>query len=237
MLQDVPSTFFPGVPIELYEMIPLAFPTSSNKQSPCVCYVWHRRESHHVQTERHRPPRTCLSRNQTRELAHSLPPKPLSGHICKRSSPKELASTSLTLEAKTLFDRSRCRTVMGSRRNDCHRRECTAGKLSSWFTSISGSSGYYQEGVIVYSNEAKNKYCGVSMDLIHTQGAVCKQVAIDLARGIQERSGAVWGMGITESQVLVVALSKSQLVLSISLYMDMVKATTLTAHSTERETK
>ena len=35
------------------------------------------------------------------------------------------------------------------------------------------------------------------MDLIHTQGAVCKQVAIDLARGIQERSGATWGMGIT----------------------------------------
>ena len=35
------------------------------------------------------------------------------------------------------------------------------------------------------------------MDLIHAQGAVCKQVAIDLARGIQERSGATWGMGIT----------------------------------------
>lgn len=74
---------------------------------------------------------------------------------------------------------------------------CTAGKLSAWFTSVPGSSGYYQEGVIVYSNEAKQKYCGVSMELIHEQGAVCKQVAMDLARGIQERSGATWGIGIT----------------------------------------
>ena len=37
------------------------------------------------------------------------------------------------------------------------------------------------------------------MDLIHTHGAVCKQVAIDLARGIQERSGATGGVGITGS--------------------------------------
>ena len=112
----------------------------------------------------------------------------------------------------------------------------TTGKLF-WFTSISGSSGYYQEGVIVYSNEAKNKYCGVSMDLIHTQGAVCKQVAIDLARGIKSGLAlhGVWES--PESQVLAVDLSKSLLVLFISLFTDMVKVTTLTAHSTEHETK
>lgn len=74
---------------------------------------------------------------------------------------------------------------------------CTAGKLSSWFTSLPGSSSYYQEGAVVYANEAKHKYCGVSMDLINTRGAVCEQVALDLARGIQERSGATWGIGIT----------------------------------------
>ena len=74
---------------------------------------------------------------------------------------------------------------------------CTAGKLSSWFTSIPGSSGYYKEGVVVYSNEAKHKYCGVSMNVIQERGAVCQQVAVDLARGIQERSGAAWGIGIT----------------------------------------
>ena len=71
------------------------------------------------------------------------------------------------------------------------------GKLSSWFTSIPGSSRYFKEGVIVYSNESKHKYCGVSMDLIERKGAVCQSVSIDLAKGIQKFSGATWGIGIT----------------------------------------
>lgn len=74
---------------------------------------------------------------------------------------------------------------------------CTSGKLSSWFTSIPGSSGYFKEGVVVYSNASKYKYCGVSEELIQQQGAVCKQVSLDLARGIQQRSNATWGIGIT----------------------------------------
>ena len=74
---------------------------------------------------------------------------------------------------------------------------CTAGKLSAWLTSISGSSQYYKEGVIVYSNEAKSKYCGVDPKLIQEQGAVCKQVAVDLAMGIAKSADCTWGIGIT----------------------------------------
>ena len=49
---------------------------------------------------------------------------------------------------------------------------CTAGKLSAWLTSLSGSSEYYKEGAIVYSNEAKSKYCNVPLQLIEEKGAM-----------------------------------------------------------------
>ena len=74
---------------------------------------------------------------------------------------------------------------------------CTAGKLSAWLTSRSGSSQYFKEGVVVYSNEAKSKYCGVDPKLIQEQGAVCKQVANDLAKGIAKSANCTWGIGIT----------------------------------------
>lgn len=74
---------------------------------------------------------------------------------------------------------------------------CTAGKLSAWLTSLSGSSKYYKEGAIVYSNEAKSKYCDVSLQLIEEKGAVCKEVSLKLAEGILHRSQSTWGIGIT----------------------------------------
>ena len=74
---------------------------------------------------------------------------------------------------------------------------CTAGKLSSWLTSLSGSSQYYKEGAIVYSNEAKNKYCDVPLQLIEEKGAVCKEVSQKLAEGILQRAQCTWGIGIT----------------------------------------
>ena len=74
---------------------------------------------------------------------------------------------------------------------------CTAGKLSVWLTSLSGSSKYYKEGAIVYSNEAKSKYCDVPLQLIEEKGAVCKEVSLKLAEGILHRSQSTWGIGIT----------------------------------------
>ena len=74
---------------------------------------------------------------------------------------------------------------------------CTSGKVSSWITSIPGASRYFLEGVVVYSNHAKQKYCGVSPDSIQNHGAVSKQVAIELAQGIQKKAQSTWGISIT----------------------------------------
>lgn len=189
---------FPGVPIELYEMIPLAFPHLIQQGLPLVFGTFGIAESHILHKLRdinlpehafHATRRgnwlTVYPKTIEREQLQTLITDRIGEFVFDIGSKKR---SLVEVVAEHLWTRKEMIATAES---------CTAGKLSSWFTSISGSSGYYQEGVIVYSNEAKNKYCGVSIDLINTQGAVCKQVAIDLARGIQERSGAVWGMGIT----------------------------------------
>ena len=189
---------FPGVPIELYEMIPLAFPNLIPQAEPLVFGTFGIAESHILYKLRdidlpkhafHATRRgnwlTLYPEGNNHTQLRRLITDRIGEYIFDISSKKR---SLIEVVAEQLWTREEMVATAES---------CTAGKLSSWFTSISGSSSYYQEGVIVYSNFSKNKYCGVSMDLIQTRGAVCKQVAVDLARGIQERSGATWGMGIT----------------------------------------
>ncbi|MBU6422516.1 MAG: CinA family protein [Chloroflexota bacterium] len=74
---------------------------------------------------------------------------------------------------------------------------CTGGLLGSVLSELSGSSGHYQGGAVVYSNVAKSELAGVPADLIHSHGAVSPVVAAALARGARERLGAAVGLGIT----------------------------------------
>lgn len=74
---------------------------------------------------------------------------------------------------------------------------CTGGLLAGRLTEVPGSSRYFNEGVITYSNEAKIARLGVPRELIEAHGAVSEEVALAMARGVRERSGATFGMGIT----------------------------------------
>ena len=74
---------------------------------------------------------------------------------------------------------------------------CTAGRVSSWLASIPGASAYLLEGVVVYSNEAKQKYTGVRTETLQAYGAVSRQTAIELAQGIRDRAKSTWGLSVT----------------------------------------
>jgi nicotinamide-nucleotide amidase len=74
---------------------------------------------------------------------------------------------------------------------------CTGGLLMSRLTDVPGSSDYVRAGVVAYSNEAKTTLVGVPADLIAAHGAVSEPVAVALADGIRERTGADVGVGIT----------------------------------------
>jgi nicotinamide-nucleotide amidase len=74
---------------------------------------------------------------------------------------------------------------------------CTGGMIAARLTGISGSSRSFVGGAVVYSNEMKTRLAGVDPELIEANGAVSREVATALARGIRDRCGASIGLGVT----------------------------------------
>jgi PncC family amidohydrolase len=62
---------------------------------------------------------------------------------------------------------------------------CTGGMIAKVITDIPGSSRYFMGGVVSYSNEVKIKVLHVSKKLIEKHGAVSKEVAEAMVRGVQ----------------------------------------------------
>jgi len=74
---------------------------------------------------------------------------------------------------------------------------CTGGLLANRITNVSGSSAYFERGVIAYSNESKSALLGVPSGLIATHGAVSKEVATAMADGIRRGAHASIGVSTT----------------------------------------
>lgn len=74
---------------------------------------------------------------------------------------------------------------------------CTGGLVSDKLTNISGISEFFLEGVVAYSNRAKIDVLGVPEEFIVKYGAVSSQVAQAMSGGIQKKSSANIGIGIT----------------------------------------
>lgn len=74
---------------------------------------------------------------------------------------------------------------------------CTGGLLANRITNIPGSSNYFKNGVVPYSNEAKVVLLGVSEDVIKKFGAVSSQCALDMAQGVRRISKTNYGISVT----------------------------------------
>lgn len=74
---------------------------------------------------------------------------------------------------------------------------CTGGLLSALITEIAGSSDVFTHGYITYANAAKTMMIGVGESLIQTHGAVSEPVAVAMAEGALNTSGANISIAIT----------------------------------------
>jgi nicotinamide-nucleotide amidase len=74
---------------------------------------------------------------------------------------------------------------------------CTGGLISHYFTNISGSSEYFDRGIVSYSNIAKTELLGVSDDILIKYGAVSEEVAKEMAEGVRKRSSVDIGIATT----------------------------------------
>ena len=74
---------------------------------------------------------------------------------------------------------------------------CTGGLIAQRLTNVPGSSKYFIEGAVTYSNESKTRLLGVDKELIREFGAVSQQVARDMARGVRHRANTDFGLAVT----------------------------------------
>ncbi|WP_408955917.1 competence/damage-inducible protein A [Natroniella sp. ANB-PHB2] len=74
---------------------------------------------------------------------------------------------------------------------------CTGGLLGTRLTDVSGSSTYFERGVISYSNQAKRELLGVAEKTLKEYGAVSSQTAKEMALGIKKRAGTDLGLAVT----------------------------------------
>lgn len=74
---------------------------------------------------------------------------------------------------------------------------CTGGLISKMITDVSGASEVFDCGVCSYANEIKAKVLKVSETDLNTKGAVSKEVAMQMAQGVRELSGADIGISTT----------------------------------------
>jgi len=74
---------------------------------------------------------------------------------------------------------------------------CTGGYIAHRLTNVSGSSVYFERGVVSYSNESKIQLLGVPKTTIEEHGAVSEETARAMAEGIRRISGTDIGLSVT----------------------------------------
>jgi len=74
---------------------------------------------------------------------------------------------------------------------------CTGGLIAQRLTDVAGSSKYFIEGVVAYSNDAKTRTLGVEPVLLLEHGAVSAPVAEAMAEGVRQRARTDFGLSVT----------------------------------------
>ena len=74
---------------------------------------------------------------------------------------------------------------------------CTAGLAADLIARVPGASRVFWGSFVTYSPDAKVRMLGVSGELIKKEGAVSRGVALAMAEGALNKSGASWAFSIT----------------------------------------
>ncbi len=74
---------------------------------------------------------------------------------------------------------------------------CTGGMIAHTITNVPGSSRYMLEGLVTYSNEAKERILGVSRETLVAHGAVSRETAQEMVKGLKGVSGAHCCVAVT----------------------------------------
>ncbi|HDD43965.1 MAG TPA: CinA family nicotinamide mononucleotide deamidase-related protein [Candidatus Desulfofervidus auxilii] len=73
----------------------------------------------------------------------------------------------------------------------------TGGLIGHLITSVSGSSNYFDRGVVTYSNQAKIELLGVPKEIVNKYGPVSEKTARYMAEGVKKLAKSDIGIAVT----------------------------------------
>ncbi|MGO9932050.1 MAG: CinA family protein [Steroidobacteraceae bacterium] len=99
-------------------------------------------------------------------------------------------------------DLKRLAARVGRRLLDTHRfvataESCTGGWIAKALTDVAGSSRWFGEGFVTYSNESKARRLGVPRALLKKSGAVSKAAVRAMATGALKRAKTQVAVAVT----------------------------------------
>lgn len=74
---------------------------------------------------------------------------------------------------------------------------CTGGMVASAIVGVPDASQVLEVSFVTYTEEAKQRYAGVSGETLEAYGVVSEEVALEMANGVAKRSGAQVGVAST----------------------------------------
>ncbi|MDP6450427.1 MAG: CinA family protein [Gammaproteobacteria bacterium] len=74
---------------------------------------------------------------------------------------------------------------------------CTGGWIAKSLTDLPGSSAWFEYGVVVYSNDAKEMLLALDPELLTAHGAVSDEVAVQMAAAVRAVSDADISVAVT----------------------------------------
>ena len=74
---------------------------------------------------------------------------------------------------------------------------CTGGGVAQALTSVSGSSTWFERGLVTYSNQSKQDLAGVQTATLERHGAVSEETAREMASGLVVNSPVQVALSVT----------------------------------------
>ena len=74
---------------------------------------------------------------------------------------------------------------------------CTGGLIAHRLTNVPGSSNYFMQGAVCYSNQSKMDILGVKENTLNKYGAVSPETALEMASGIRKNANTDIGLSTT----------------------------------------
>ena len=74
---------------------------------------------------------------------------------------------------------------------------CTGGLIAKLLTDISGSSGWFERGLVTYSNEAKHELLGVPAETLQRAGAVSAETVQEMVQGLLKAAPVQWAVAVS----------------------------------------